>query len=69
LLGQAFCISGSGTSVVVLMPSRPREVADFRSGAPSRRAIRRAQTFFLENFFRQQASDLRQIRASRDLTT
>jgi len=46
LLGQAFCISGSCTEVVVLMPSRLREVADSRSGAPSRRAVRRAQTFF-----------------------
>jgi hypothetical protein len=45
-LGQAFGISGSGTEVVVLMPSRLREVAEFRKGAPSMRAIRRAQTFF-----------------------
>jgi len=46
------------------MPSRPREVADFRSGAQFG-----ARRHFLKNFFRQQARDLRHIRASRDLTT
>jgi hypothetical protein len=53
----------------MLMHLRLREFVDFHVGAQSRRAIRRARTFFLKKFFRQQARDLRQIRAPRDLTT
>jgi hypothetical protein len=45
-LARRFELSGSCTEVVVLMPSRLREVANFRSGAPSKRAVRHAQTFF-----------------------
>ena len=55
--------------VLPQLPPQGHEVAGFHGGTPSRRAIRCAQTFFLKNFFRQQARDLRQIRASLDLTT